>query len=116
PLRTEIRVPDDRRAASGGGAELLAVRVGASEAAVIRAVAFPNARDEERHRLWRTAASGLLRQHEIRAGCERNRESGDVRDQLFHGLSPRPRILSPGPGVRRITDASCRENGTAAAS
>src|SRR5215831_14039351 len=68
PLRTEIRVPDDRRAASGGGAELLAVRVGASEAAVIRAVAFPNARDEERHRLWRTAASGLLRQHEIRAG------------------------------------------------
>src|SRR5262249_51637564 len=50
-LRAEVRGPADGRPAARRGAELLAVRVGACEAAVVRPVALPDARDEERHRL-----------------------------------------------------------------
>ena len=40
-LRAQIGVPGRRRAASGRGRQLLALRVGAGEAAVVRAVALP---------------------------------------------------------------------------
>ncbi len=55
-LRAQVGVPDDRRAAAGRGRQLLAVRVGAGEAAVVGAVALGDAGDEERHRLRRWAA------------------------------------------------------------
>src|SRR5579862_6337078 len=73
-LRAHIRVPRDRRTAAGGRAELLAVSIGAGDAAVVGAVTFAHARDEERHRLrrrGRTAAlptaGGRLREPDIRA-------------------------------------------------
>ena len=71
-LGAEVRVPGHRRAAPRRCRELLAVGVGAGEAAVVGAVALASAGDEERHRLrgWgRPGKASLpgrcLRQHEI---------------------------------------------------
>ena len=64
--------------------QLLAVRVGAREAAVVRAVALGSARDEERHRRRRTcgtaslSARRRLREHEIRAREQRDREGREM--------------------------------------
>ena len=59
-LRAQVGVPHHRRAAAGRRAQLLAVRVGAGQPAVVGAVALGDARDEERHRLRRGAASATL--------------------------------------------------------
>src|SRR4051812_3973995 len=96
PLRAQIRVPR-HAAAAGGGRQRLAVRVGAGEPAVIGAVAFRRAGDEERHRLRRRLLSAALRRRRLPGRSltglrEHDRGSGEQRSRrgreeflLLHG-------------------------------
>src|SRR5206468_8187650 len=81
-LRAQVRMPRYRRAASRGRAELLTVRVGAGQTAVIGAIALGDAGNEERHRLRRRR--GLLREREIRSRHDRHRESQEYQSHPFH--------------------------------
>jgi len=108
-LRAQIRVPG-RGAAAGRGRELLAVGVGAREAAVVRAVTLADARDEERHRLRRRALTAaaltaaalrrcgrrpLLRDDEVGPGEDRHRQRDEKDSQSAHRspLDGRPKGL-----------------------
>src|SRR5204863_2639365 len=81
-LRAQVRMPRHWRAASRGGAELLTVRIGAGQTAVIGAIALGDAGNEERHRLRRSR--GLLREHEIRSRHDRHRESQEYQSHPVH--------------------------------
>src|SRR5207249_8377779 len=91
-LSAEISVPR-RRAAARGGGELLAICIGAGQSAIVGAVTFADAGDEETHRLWRSLRAAptlprwrcLLREHE--SGEQRSRHSSENTYGLVHRLN-----------------------------